>query len=80
MGGWVQASLGFFINRPKIALHQFCYFGVVYQVLKVVRCYGLSVLSMSVMGFPKIIWMGVSSIYFYAGFFDSFLTLQKAPL
>ena len=44
-------------NRPKIAINQYSYFGVVYHVysvyilLKVVSCYDFSVLSMLVMGF-----------------------------
>ena len=60
MGGWVQFSLGLFLeNRPKIALNQYCYFGVVYHVYyvcilytlsNVVSYYDFSVLSMSVMG------------------------------
>ena len=76
VGGWVQVSLGFFLNLPKIALNQYYYFGVVYHVysvcmyilLKVVGYNDLSVLSMPVMGFKKKIWMGwvgwVSSIHF----------------
>ena len=50
-------------NRPKIALNQYRYFGVVYHVysvciyrctlLKVVSYYDLSALFMSVMGFQK---------------------------
>ena len=36
VGGWVQVSLGFFLeNRPKIALNQNWYFGVVYHVYSV---------------------------------------------
>ena len=43
----------------------------VYTLLKVVGYYDLSVLSMSVMGFQKKMWMGagfVSSIQFLFGF------------
>ena len=76
-------------NRPKIAINQYCYFGVVYHVhsvciiilLKVVRYYDFSVLSMSVMGFQKKDWIGrrgsvggASSIQFY---FGTVLTLQS---
>ena len=34
VGGWVQVSLGIFFgwNRPKIALNQYRYLGVVYHV------------------------------------------------
>ena len=46
----------------------------VYTLLKVVSYYDLSVLSMSVMGFQKKVWMGwvgrVSSIQFYLGFLE----------
>ena len=65
--GWVQVSLGIFFGKiipiPKPVL----IFGVVYHVnyvciystlLKVVSYYDLSVLSMSVMGFHKKVWMG----------------------
>ena len=45
-------------NRPKIALNQYWYFGVVYNntmciLLKVVGYYDMSVLTTSVMGFQK---------------------------
>ena len=54
---------------------------VVFLLLKVVSYYDLSVLSMSVMGFQKKVWMGwvgvVSSIQFYFGFLESVLTLQS---
>ena len=65
VGGWVQASLRIFFveNRPKIALNQCKYFGVVQYtmcilsaytlLLKVVGYYDLSVLPMSVEGFQK---------------------------
>ena len=35
--GWAQVSLGIFFveNRPKIALNQYWYFGVVYHVYSV---------------------------------------------
>ena len=33
--GWVQVSLGFFSYHPKIALNQYCYLGVVYNVYSV---------------------------------------------
>ena len=67
-------------NLPKIALYQYCYFGLVwpiqfvfclYTLLKVVSYYDLSVLSKSVMGFQtkKFLWVGgVSSIQCYFGF------------
>ena len=52
------------------------------MLLKVVGYYDLSVLSMSVMGYPKKVWMGwvggVSSIQFYFGFLE-FFKLCKAP-
>ena len=56
----------FCLNLPKIALNQYWYFGVqytmyilsAYTLLKVVGNYDLSVLSMSVMGFQKKVWMG----------------------
>ena len=41
VGGWVHVSFGllfFFVcveNHPKIALNQYCYFGVVYYVYSV---------------------------------------------
>ena len=52
-------------------------------LIKVVRNYDLSVLSMSVKGFKKQIWMGggwvggVSSMQKKLGFFEFFLTLQS---
>ena len=55
----------------------------VYSLLKVVSYYELSVLSMSVIGFHKKIWMGVGgwggvrSMQVYFGFLDLFLTLQS---
>ena len=49
----------------------------VHTLLKVVGYYDLSVLSMSVMGFQKKVWMGggwcgVSSMQFFLGFFEFF--------
>ena len=52
----------------------------VYTLLKVVSCYDLSVLSMSVTGFQKKVWTGgtrgwvggVTSIKFYFLFLDFF--------
>ena len=44
----------------------------VYALLKVVGYYDLSVLSMSVMGFQKKVWMEVSSIQFFVGFLEFF--------
>ena len=46
----------------------------VYTLLKVVSYYDLSVQSMPVMGFQNIkkVWMGVSSIQVYFGFFELF--------
>ena len=38
VGGWVQVSLGILLlleNRPKIALNQYWYFGVVLNVYSV---------------------------------------------
>ena len=62
MGGWVQVSFGFFCGKSSqntskqvqifwssIIPYVFC----LYILLKVVRYYDLSVLSMSVMGFKK---------------------------
>ena len=48
VGRWVQVSFGIFFveNHPKIAL-------CLHALLKVVGYYDLSVLWMSVMGFPK---------------------------
>ena len=86
VGGWVQSSLGlFFENHPKIPLNQYRYFGEVYHnlcimsvytLLKVVNYYELSVLSMSLMGFPKKIGWGVGG---WVGFwiFGICLTLQS---
>ena len=50
----------------------------IYTSLNVVGCYDSSVLSMSVMGFPKKVWMGggwvggVSAIQFFLGIFGIF--------
>ena len=45
----------------------------VYTLLKVVSYYDLSVLSMSVInGFPKKVWMGLSSIQVHVGFLEFF--------
>ena len=48
----------------------------VYTLLKVVGYYDLSVLSMTVMGFQKKVWMGwvggVSSIQFFLDFWNLF--------
>ena len=49
-----------------------------YTLLKVVGYYDLSILSMSVMGFQKIVLDGVSSIQFFFGFLE-FLELCKDP-
>ena len=67
MGGSRSHSEFFSVeNLPKIPLNQYRYFLVVYHntysvytSLKVVGYYDLSVLSMSVMGFQKKVWMGV---------------------
>ena len=82
VGGWVQVSLGFFFfveNCPKIAINQYWYFGVVYHVYSVCiyiakSCWLLwfECLSMSVMGFQKKVWIGVSSIQVFFGFLDFF--------
>ena len=62
VGGCVQVLLGIFFGKST-------------TLLKVVSYYYLSVLSMSVMGFQKKVWMGwvggVSSIQVYFGFFES---------
>ena len=83
VAGWVKVSLGFFWveNHPKIALNQYRYFGIVYHIilsvytlLKIVSYYDLSVLSMSVMGFQKKVWMGVGGWgELYPSFFLIFL-------
>ena len=78
-------TLNFFLeNRPKIALYQYWYFGVlytmcilsVYTLLKVVGYYDLSVLPMSVMGFQKKFgwgFSGWSELYpVFFGFLDLF--------
>ena len=87
MGGWVQVSLFFLENHPKIPLNQYRYFGVVYRMysvytlLKVVSYYDVSVLSMSVMGLQKkkFGWGWVGGVSFIQGFLDfwNFLTLQS---
>ena len=64
VGGWVQVSIGFFLNNPKIAQYEYSvlifwssisYILFAYTLLKVVSYsyYDLSVLFMSVMGFQK---------------------------
>ena len=51
----------------------------VHALIKCVGYYDLTVLSMSVMSFPKKVWMGCK---LYPSFFGIFLTLQSplAPL
>ena len=55
----------------------FCLY-IIISLLKVVGYYDLSVLSMSVMGFPKKVWMdggwvgGVSSVQFFLDFWNFF--------
>ena len=50
-----------------------------YTLLKVVSYYDLSILSMSVMGFQKNVWVGVvSSIQVFWDFWN-FLTFAKPP-
>ena len=51
----------------------------VYKLLKVVNYYDLSVLSVSVMGFQKKVWMGVSSIKVLYWDFLNFLKLCNDP-
>ena len=67
VAGWVQVSLGFFLleNRPKIALNQYWYFGVVYHVYSVCTYIAKSCwllwfeCSVNVRdGFPKKVWIG----------------------
>ena len=75
-------------NRPKIALKQCQYIGVVchvyyiyiyiYTLLKVVGYYDLSVLSMSVMGFQKKLMVGGWG-ELYPNFFLDCFKLCKAP-
>ena len=88
MGGCRSHSEFVFLeNHPKIALNQYRYFGVVYHMysvcIYVVSYYDFSVLSMSVMGFQKKVWMGgwvggCGELYpFFGGFFEFFLTLQS---
>ena len=67
VGGWVQVSLGYFFGKSSqnsskavadtlgVVYHLY---SVVYTLLKAVTYYDLSVLSMSVMGFQKKVWMG----------------------
>ena len=88
---WVGGSSShsdFFLleNRPKIALNQYWYFGVVYHVyslytvytiLKVVGYYDLSVLSMSVMVTKKKKFGWFWDLSNFVGFF---LTLQSPLL
>ena len=55
----------------------------IYTLLKDVSYYDLSVLSISVMGFQKKVWMvgggvgGLSSIQVYFGFLEFLLALQR---
>ena len=60
VGGWVKVSLAILLlleNHPKIALNQ--YLLIFWTLLKVVSYYDvLNVLSMSMMGFQKKVWMG----------------------
>ena len=90
MGGWVQVSLGIFFGKSSQNAHKPvlifwssipCVFSLYNNtLLKVVGYYDLSVLSMSVMGFQKKVWMGwvggVSSPSFFY-FLNFFLTLQS---
>ena len=71
VGGCVQVSLRiFFLNHPKILS--------VYTLLKVVSYYDLSVLSISVMGFQKKVWMRVGRWgELYPSIFGILLTLQS---
>ena len=48
----------------------------VYNLLKVVGYYDLSVLSMSVMGFPKKVWMG-EWVGFFGGFLEKKINFAK---
>ena len=66
MGGLVQVSLGIFVCgkssqnscKPVLIFWSSVCILSVYTLLKVVSYYDLSVLSMSVMGFQKKVWMG----------------------
>ena len=50
----------------------------VYTLLKVDKSQcDLSVLAVSLVGFQKKYWVGLSSIQFFWGFLDFFLTLQS---
>ena len=80
--GWVSPGLTpiiFLENLPKIALNQYWYFGVVFclhALLKVIGYYDFSVLSISVMGYPKSLdggWVGgVSSYQWFLDFWIFF--------
>ena len=80
VGGWVQVSLGIFLGKSsQNSSKPVQIFGssipYVYTLLKVVSYYDLSVLSMSVIGLQKKVWMGwvggwVSSIQVFFGFFN----------
>ena len=62
-------------NSPKPVLIFWSSILSVHTLLKVVGYYDLSVLSMSVMGFQKKVWMwvgGVSSIHFFYRFLEFF--------
>ena len=89
VGGWVQVSLWIFFveNRPKIALNQYWYFGVVYHVYSVCTYIAKSCwllwfeCSVHVSdGFPKKkVWMGGWGELYPSIFLDfwNFLTLQS---
>ena len=86
VSGWVGPGLTrtlFLENHPKIALKQYCYFGVEYHVYSVCICivksYDVSVPSMTVMHLQK--QFECCELYpIYFGFFGMFLTLQSPVL
>ena len=93
VGGWAQASLGFFLeNHPKTPLYQSIFWSSIpyvfclYTLLKVVSYYDLSVLSMSVMGFQKNFgwegwWMSTIQVFFliFGIFFNFAKPLSSEP-
>ena len=77
MGPGLTLNFVLLENHLKIALNQYWYFGVVYNVcinytlLKVVNYYDLSVMSMSVLGFQKKDWMGCGWVVGWVGWAPS---------
>ena len=88
VGGWVRSHTDFLLleNRPKIALNQYWYIGVVYHVYSVCIYIAKSCLllwfecSVQVSdGFPKKVWMGGwGELYTsFFGILGILLTLQR---